>query len=75
MRYDYEISTPEVDALVEIACAHPAVHGARLTGGGFGGAVVMAARAGAARDAADAIMRAYRDGSGRTPTLLVPAPP
>ena len=33
-------STPELDQLVEIARAHPACLGARLTGGGFGGATI-----------------------------------
>src|SRR6267378_6352282 len=33
-------STPELDALVEIARAHPGCLGARLTGGGFGGATI-----------------------------------
>jgi galactokinase len=40
LRFDYEVSTPELDALVEIARdAHPLV-AARLTGAGFGGATV-----------------------------------
>ena len=33
-------STPELDLLVDIARAHPACLGARLTGGGFGGATI-----------------------------------
>lgn len=37
---NFENSTPELDALVEIANAQPGVLGARLTGGGFGGAIV-----------------------------------
>ncbi len=37
---NFENSTPELDALVEIACAQEGVLGARLTGGGFGGAIV-----------------------------------
>ncbi|HEY5811488.1 MAG TPA: galactokinase [Terrimicrobiaceae bacterium] len=37
---NFENSTPELDALVEIACAQDGVYGARLTGGGFGGAIV-----------------------------------
>jgi len=37
---NFENSTPELDALVEIATKMPGCHGARLTGGGFGGAIV-----------------------------------
>ena len=37
---NFENSTPELDALVEISCAQEGVYGARLTGGGFGGAIV-----------------------------------
>lgn len=40
MRDDFEISVPQVDAIVGRAQAHPRVFGARLTGGGFGGAIV-----------------------------------
>jgi len=39
LRDDYEVSTPELDALVEAACAAGA-YGARLVGGGFGGSVL-----------------------------------
>ena len=38
--FNFENSTPELDALVEIALAQDGVLGARLTGGGFGGAIV-----------------------------------
>jgi len=55
MRDDFEVSVPEVDAIVERALRDPAVYGARLTGGGFGGAVVVLARAGEARKAAERI--------------------
>jgi len=37
---NFENSTTELDALVEIACTQKGVYGARLTGGGFGGAIV-----------------------------------
>lgn len=36
----FENSIPELDALVEIVSAEPHVYGARLSGGGFGGAVM-----------------------------------
>ena len=48
MRDDFEISTPEIDRLVDIASHEPGVFGARMTGGGFGGAVVIACAAGTA---------------------------
>ncbi len=39
-RTNFENSTPELDALVEIARDEPGVYGSRLTGGGFGGATI-----------------------------------
>jgi galactokinase len=40
LRDDFDVSTPTLDALVERLVAVPGVHGARLTGAGFGGCVV-----------------------------------
>jgi len=37
---NFENSTPELDSLVRIATSQPGVLGARLTGGGFGGAII-----------------------------------
>jgi galactokinase len=48
---DFEVSTPDLDALVDRLCATPGVHGARLTGGGFGGCAVALCEADAAVDA------------------------
>ncbi|MHB0858934.1 MAG: galactokinase [Anaerolineae bacterium] len=39
-RDDYEVSTPEIEALVEAANAAPGSLGARLTGAGWGGCIV-----------------------------------
>jgi galactokinase len=52
-RERFEVSTPEVDALVERAEAAGAL-AARLTGGGFGGAVVAMCRSGEAEPIAEA---------------------
>jgi galactokinase len=72
MRDDYEISTPDVDALVAIGQQHPAIYGARMTGGGFGGAVVLFAKAGTGRQAAQAIRDRYAHERGRQGVVLVP---
>ncbi len=37
----YEVSTPEVERLIEIVRADPGTYGARLMGGGFGGNVLV----------------------------------
>jgi galactokinase len=72
MRDDYETSTAEVDTLVGIGQQHPDVFGARLTGGGFGGAVVMVTSAGSGRAAALDIRDRYRARTGRHGEVLVP---
>lgn len=58
LREDFEVSVPAVDAIVREASKHPDVYGARMTGGGFGGAVVALTRAGKAREAVEAILAA-----------------
>jgi len=74
LRDDYEVSTPEVDRLVEIARAQPETLGARLTGGGFGGAIVALVRRGAAAAVAERITRGFTHQTGRSATVLVPPP-
>jgi galactokinase len=68
MRDDYETSTPEIDALVALAREDADVFGARLTGGGFGGAVVILARGGRAVDVAQRVLQ--RHGDSRASVLL-----
>jgi galactokinase len=46
LRDDFAASTPRVDALVAELCTLDGVHGARMTGGGFGGCVVALCRPG-----------------------------
>ncbi len=67
---DYEVSTPEVDTLVAIGASHPAIWGARMTGGGFGGAVVLITEAGQGHAAADEIINAYTAATGRAGSLI-----
>jgi galactokinase len=69
LRDDFDASVPALDRLVEVAVAVPGVHGARLTGGGFGGAVVVLADAGAADAVAAAIRTGYATPSGHEPVV------
>jgi galactokinase len=71
-RLDYEVSVPEIDLLVGLAREDADVYGARLTGGGFGGSVVMMARAGTGASVAARIANRYAERSGRRPAILVP---
>lgn len=73
LRDDYEVSVPAVNALVEMAEAEGGVYGARMTGGGFGGAIVVAAAAGEGRRIADVVSRRYSSKTGRAARVLVPS--
>src|SRR5262249_8213878 len=72
-RDDYQVSIPEIDLLVRLAQSDEMVYGARLTGGGFGGSVVMLTRAGVGRVVAERLTNAYAANCGRQATILVPA--
>jgi galactokinase len=71
-RDDYEVSVPEIDLLVDLGRAEPDVLGARLTGGGFGGSVVMLARTGTGAAAAARIAARYNEKAAHRATVLVP---
>ncbi len=58
-RYLFENSTPELDFLVDSLAVQPGVLGARLTGGGFGGAVMALTSPAFAETAAAEIASAY----------------
>jgi len=69
MRDDYEISLPEIDALVEIARTHGSL-ASRMTGGGFGGCTVnLVPEADWARFEAG-VLAEYPARTGRKPTVF-----
>jgi galactokinase len=74
MRDDFEISTPDIDRLVEIAAGDPDVFGARLTGGGFGGAVVIICARGSAQIVTHRTAAEYSKTTERDGRALVPVP-
>jgi galactokinase len=70
LRDDYEVSSPELDLLVEIAARTPGVVAARMTGGGFGGCTVNLVRPDAVERLMDAVLREYPRATGLTPTVF-----
>jgi galactokinase len=77
MRRDFQISCPELDALVALAEQYidsGEVYGARMTGGGFGGCTVTLVQAGAAERIGKQIAEAYEREVGITPSFFVSQP-
>lgn len=70
LRDDYEVSTPEIDVLVESALAEPSVFGARLTGGGFGGSIIGICSPGQAKAVAPQIAQRYAQITGKQSIIL-----
>jgi galactokinase len=69
---DYEVSIPPLDALVALLQADTDVHGAKLTGAGFGGACVALCRAGRARAVAARVLLEYAATGVSAGRMLVP---
>jgi galactokinase len=61
----YQVSTPELDQLVEIARDLPGCWGARLTGAGFGGCTVNLVERNNAGEFIERLKHEYRNGTGR----------
>ena len=66
----FEVSSPELDALVEIAGGVDGVLAARMTGGGFGGCTVNLVRPDAVEALAAAVETDYANRTGLTPMVL-----
>jgi galactokinase len=72
MRDDFEISTPELDAAVEAAMAAGAI-GARMTGGGFGGAAIAVVETAAVPEVVGAVERAFEEAGFSAPSCFTVA--
>lgn len=67
----YQVSCPELDALVAIAREHPGVLGARMMGGGFGGCTINLVREEALEDFTQLITKQYKAQTGKDTYLHV----
>lgn len=72
MRDDFEVSLRQIDEMVTIAMAVEGIHGARLTGGGFGGSIVALADTALAAVAARAIVSKCRESLALAARAIVP---
>ena len=77
LRDDYEVSSPELDTLVDLARdigVAGGVYGARMTGGGFGGCTVTLAASDRITDIGERLASEYLGRHGRPLTWFVSRP-
>jgi galactokinase len=67
----YEVSTPELDFLVEVALNQPGCWGARLTGAGFGGCTVNLVQREWVESFVHNLKKAYQHETGRVAEVYV----
>lgn len=73
MRDDFEISVAELDTAVDTALANGAI-GARMTGGGFGGAAIALVSHADLQRVSDAVERAFADAGFTAPHIFTVSP-
>jgi len=71
LRDDYEVSSRELDVMVDLAGTIDGVFGARMTGGGFGGCTVNLIAVSAVDEFTRAIKAGYAEATGRDPEVYV----
>ncbi len=74
LRDDYEVSSPELDAMVTAASEHSACYGARMTGGGFGGCTVNLVAVDAVEDFCETLASRYAGATGLQATIFSAVP-
>lgn len=71
LQHDYEVSCPELDAVVDICAEVDGVYGARMTGAGFGGCAICLAREQDVPEVIHRIAAEYPQKTGLKPELTV----
>ena len=69
MRDDFQISITELDVAVETAISEGAI-GARMTGGGFGGAAIALIESGKVEGLTTAVLAKFRDQDFERPEIF-----
>ncbi len=71
LRDDFEVSSHELNVMVELAEAQPGCYGARMTGAGFGGCAVALVNGDTAVSFAQTISAAYTQATNLTPAICL----
>lgn len=71
LRDDFEVSSPELDLMSELARKEHGCYGARMTGAGFGGCAVALVATTEVDHFTQHVATAYADATGKTPAVYV----
>jgi galactokinase len=74
LRDFYQVSCPELDLMVELACQQEGTYGARMTGGGFGGCTINLVDAKHTDKFRLQVAREYEKAMGLNPEIYVCSP-
>jgi len=74
LKEDFEVTGAALDAMTEIAQAHPACFGARMTGAGFAGCCVALVDEGRVEEFMDAVAPAFEAATRESPSLYAVRP-
>jgi galactokinase len=69
LRADYEVSSTELDIMVEIVRRQKGVLGARMTGGGFGGCTINLLESAASEEFVETVSADYQSATGIAPEI------
>jgi len=69
LRVDYQVSSHELNVMVDIARKEQGTFGARMTGAGFGGAAIALVNTNAVEALTHRVRVTYKDATGRTPHI------
>lgn len=70
LKTDFEVSSPELDAVVDLCAKAEGVYGARMTGAGFGGSAVCLVHRDAAADLIHRLETEYPAKTGFVPSVM-----
>ena len=74
LRDDFEVSSSELDAVVDIAVSSKGVYGARMTGAGFGGCAICLVSENDVDDFVERLGAEYPLRTGRSMTIYMASP-